>query len=161
MSLQLRIIQPSEIEEILSFEKRKLQDQIQDEMEREFAMWNSRWRKEALEFYLPMGWSFLARDQQVQNNNGEAHSEGPIVGYFIAQPLLFLHGQTQSLWIEHLQYNSLQVRDELCELAWRLSKEKHFQKVYFPDLSGLANGVSRFKAEPWSPQVLEVKTTKV
>ena len=157
MSLQLRVIQPRELDEIFEYEKRKLQEQITDEMEREFHIWNSRWRKEALEHYLPMGWSFLARETSRVSHEAP---EGALVGYFIAQPLLFLQGQTQALWVEHIQYSSLQVRDELCDLAWRLSREKHFQKVYFPDLAGVANAVQRFKAEAWNPLALEVKTTK-
>lgn len=158
MSLQLRVIEPKEIEDLLAFERRKMQDLIPNEMEREIQSWNARWRKEALEHYIPMGWSFLALDE-VQKS--AENPDGLLVGYFLAQPLLFLQGQTQALWVEHIQYSSLQVRDELCELAWRLSREKHFQKVYFPDNSAVANAVQKFKSEAWNPQALEVKTTKV
>lgn len=149
MSLNLKVLQLSDLEEILDFEKKKLSESISDEMEREFAAWNGRWRREALEHYLPMGWSFLARDHDSQ-----------IIGYFIAQPLLFLDGQTQSLWVEHLQFSSLQARDELCELAYKLAKEKHLQKVYFPQQNTIENAVKALKAETWSPGVLHIKTTK-
>lgn len=158
MSLYLRIIQISEVDEILEFEQRKLADAISDSMEREMISWNSKWRKEALQHYFPMGWSFLARDRSQASPWSE---EGLLVGYFLAQPLLFLDGQTQSLWMEHIQFSSLQVRDELCELAWRLSREKHFQKVYFPEVSSISNAIRPMGASPWVPQVLQMKTTKV
>ena len=150
MSLFCRIIQADDLEQILSFEAKKMQEAIPDEMERMFAQWNSRARKEAMEHYIPMGWSFLALGDDKE-----------IVGYFLAQPLLFLDGQTQSLWVEHVQYSSLQARDELCELAYKLSREKHFQRVYFPQAGGIQNSVATFKPEPWQPSALQVKTTKV
>jgi hypothetical protein len=158
MSLYLRVIQPADIEEVLHFEKAKLQETIADEMERELTSWNSRWRPESLNHYLPMGWSFLARDRNLKSEFSE---EGLLVGYFLAQPLLFFEGQTQSLWVEHMAYNTLQARDELCELAYKLSREKHFQKVLFPECQSIMNAVKAFKAENWDPQVLTINTTKV
>lgn len=148
MSFDFRVIQVSEIEEILAFENRKLSDSISNEDDRRIASWHAKWRKEALEVYIPMGWSFLARDQ------------GTLMGYFIAQPLLFFDGQTQSLWIEHLQYSSLQVRDQLCEIAYKMSREKHFQRVYFPNIATVANSLGPYKPETWNSQTLMIKTTK-
>lgn len=150
MSLFCRILQAEDLEQVLDFESHKMQEAFPDEVERMFAQWNSRARQEAIEHYLPMGWSFIAFDD-----------EKKIVGYFIAQPLLFLDGQTQSLWIEHIQYASSQARDELCELAYKLSREKNFQRVYFPSGNGVNNSVANFKPESWTPPTLMVKTTKV
>jgi hypothetical protein len=158
MSLYLRVIQASELDEILDYENRKLSEMIADETERMLASWNTRWRKESLQHYLSMGWSFLARDTAQPSTFCE---EGLLVGYFIAQPLLFFDGQTQSLWIEHLQYSSLQARDELAELAYKLSREKHFQKVFFPGSPSVMSAIRGMKAETWSPQAFAVKTTKV
>lgn len=158
MSLYLRIIQASEMDEILEYENRKLSEVIADEMERTMASWNTKWRKESLEHYLPMGWSFMARDSSLPSSFS---NEGLLVGYFIAQPLLFFEGQTQSLWVEHIQYSTLQARDELADLAYKLSREKHFQKVFFPESQSLLSAVRGMKAESWDPQVLSVKTTKV
>lgn len=149
MSLFCRIIQVEDLPQILEFEAKKMQETYPDENDRTFAQWNSRARKEALEHYLPMGWSFLAKDE-----------DDELVGYFLGQPLLFLEGQTQSLWVEHVQYSSLKARDELCELAYKLSREKHFQRVYFPQAHGVINSVSLFKPETWQPASLMVKTTK-
>lgn len=157
MSLYCRIVQLDDLEEILEYEQKKLENSVPDEMERTLQSWNARWRKEALEHYLPMGWSFLARDQDIRSPRSE---EGALVGYFMAQPFLFMEGQTQCLWIEHLSYSSLQARDELCDLAYRLSREKHFQRVLFPNLLGIANSVGTMKPEPWNPNVLHIKTTK-
>ena len=150
MTLYCRVIQAEDLQEILDLENRKLQEQYPDEMERMIAGWNSKFRVEALNHYIPMGWSFLAKETETDR----------LVGYFIAQPLLFLDGQTQSLWVEHVQHATLQARDELCELAYKLGREKHLQRVYFPNDNGVPNSVQSFKAETWQPGTLSVKTTK-
>lgn len=157
MALYSRIIQLEDFEEIQDFERRKLAETVSDENERTFQAWHARWRKESLEHYLPMGWSFLARDSDIPSTWSK---EGTLIGYFIAQPLLFLDGQTQSLWVEHVSYSSLKCRDELCELAYRLSREKNFQRVYFPSAGGLVNSLATFKPEAWVPPSLIVKTSK-
>jgi hypothetical protein len=157
MSLYVRVIQPADLEEIVDFEKNKLRETVADEMERELQSWNARWRQESLNHYVPMGWSFLVRDR---SQKSAFSSEGLLVGYFLAQPLLFFDGNTQTLWLEHLQYSTLQGRDELCELAYKLSREKHFQKVLFPESQSVLNAVKSFKATNWDPQVLTVATTK-
>jgi hypothetical protein len=157
MSLYLRIIQKDDLDEILDFEKARLRETMADEMERELHSWNARWRKEALEHYLPMGWSFLARDKNLES---QFSKEGLLAGYFLAQPLLFFEGQTQSLWIEYMNYTTLQARDELCELGYKLCREKHFQKVFFPETQGVMNAVKAFKAQSWDPHVLIVPTSK-
>ncbi|MBX3034073.1 MAG: hypothetical protein KF865_09115 [Bdellovibrionaceae bacterium] len=157
MSFYCRIIQSTDLDEIIDYENRKLAESVADENERTLQSWHARWRKEALEHYLGLGWSFLVRDRDVQS---PFSPEGQLIGYFIAQPLLFFDGQTQSLWLEHLSYSSLQARDELSTLAYRLSREKHFQRVFFPNQSGVANSVATFKPEAWNSQVLCVKTSK-
>jgi hypothetical protein len=158
MSLFLRIVQVSEIDEILDYENRKLREQVNDEVERQMQSWNARWRRESLEHYLPIGWSFIARDSDLPSDFSK---EGLLVGYFMAQPMLFVDGQTQSLWVEHLQYSTLQARDELCDLAYRLAREKHFQRVYFPNTPALAPTLKSMKSEEWNSAVVMLKTTKV
>lgn len=157
MSLYLRVIQTSDLDEIVDFEKTKLKETMTDEMERELHSWNARWRNESLNHYLPMGWSFLARDR---NQPSKFSNEGLLVGYFLAQPFLFFDGHTQSLWVEHMQCASLQACNELCELAYKLSREKHFQKVLLPESPTILEAVKTFKAENWDPAVLLVPTTK-
>lgn len=158
MNLFCRVIEPADLDEIMAFENKKMIEAYTDETERNIQSWNARWRKESLDHYLSLGWSFLVRSQEIPS---EFSKEGLLAGYFIAQPLLFLDGQTQSLWLEHLSYSSLQARDELCELAYRLSREKHFQRVFFPNSAGVMNSVRLFKPETWQPQVISIKTTKV
>ncbi len=157
MSLYCRVIQLSDLPEITQFEQEKLFKSIVNENDRIFHTWSARWRPEALEHYIPLGWSFLARDTEITSPDS---SEGALVGYFLAQPFLFMEGQTQCLWVEHLNYSSLQARDELCDLAYRFSREKHFQRVLFPNVPGIANSVATMKSEPWQPSVFSVKTTK-
>lgn len=157
MGLFCRIVQASDLDEILNFEEKKLIEQHPDESDRMFASWNSRARKEALEHYFSLGWSFLARDPEQKSTYSD---EGLLVGYFLGQPLLFFEGQTQSLWVEHLQYQSLIARDQLCDLAYRLSREKHFQRVLMPHNQNIQNSMSHFKPENWNPQVFLLKTTK-
>lgn len=140
---------PEEADLILDYENKKLADQILNEDERRMSAWHARWRKESLEHYLKLGWSFIALDPQDQ-----------ILGYFLGQPLLFFDGQTQSLWIEHLQSSSLKTRDALTELAYRLAREKHFQRVYFPNQPQILNSIKQFNPENWGPHSLFLKTTK-
>jgi hypothetical protein len=157
MSLFLRVIEPHEVQEILEFETRKLKEQIPDETERMLQSWISPWRPEALTHYVTNGWSFLARDEERKTANSP---NGELVGYFIAQPLLFFDGQTQSLWVEHVQFSSLEARDQLCDLAYRLGKDKHLQRVYFPNTPALSPTLKSMKAQEWSTQTLYFKTTK-
>jgi hypothetical protein len=158
MSLYLRIIETHEIEELIDFEVSKLSETVTDEMDRQIASWNSRWRRESLNHYLPMGWSFLARDRSLESSFSK---EGRLVGYFIAQPLLFFDGHTQNLWVEHLQFSALEARDALTDLAYRLSREKHFQKVFFPNSGTILNSIRNFKPEAWGQEAFVVKTAKL
>ncbi|UYL10388.1 hypothetical protein B9G69_007315 [Bdellovibrio sp. SKB1291214] len=150
MSLFFRVIQIDDLQNILDLENKKMTEQYPDEMERMMAVWNSKHRIEALNHYIPLGWSFLAEDVDTK----------ALIGYFIAQPLLFLDGQTQTLWVEHVQSETLQARDELCELAYKLGREKHLQRVYFPSDNGVPNSIQSFKPANWAPGTIAVKTTK-
>lgn len=157
MSNFYRIMQAEDVEEIYDYESRKLAEQIPDESDRMIHSWSVRWRKEALEHYSKLGWSFIARNTDKKSTWSD---EGELIGYFIAQPLLFVDGKTQSLWVEHVQFSSLQVRDELCELACKLSREKHFQKIFFQNDNTIMNSLTLFKPEPWDAKVISIKTTK-
>lgn len=156
MNLQASVLQLSDIDEVINFEQNKMVEMYPDESDRMIASWSSRARKESFEHYLPLGWSFVVRDR----DQSQLHQDGLMTGYFIAQPLLFLDGQTQSLWVEHMQFSNLQSRDFLCELAYRLSREKHLQRVYFPQQQSIQNSVANYGALSWQPQTIIVKTTK-
>jgi hypothetical protein len=157
MSLFFRIATLDDLDEIQSFEKCRLAELVTDPMEREIQSWQAKWRTESLQQHLPLGWSFIARETDKPST---LSPEGLLVGYFIAQPLLFFDGQTQSLWIEHLSYSSLQARDQLCDLGYRLAREKHFQRAYFPQINQIQNAVSHMKPESWSLTSFFVKTSK-
>ncbi len=113
-----RVIDVSELEELVEFEKKNLEQNVHDEAIRMFLSWKAPWRKESLEHYLPKGWCFAIREKEV------------LVGYFLAQPLLFFRQMTQSLWIEHLSFNDPAVGDHLLELAFKTAREKHIQSVF-------------------------------
>lgn len=153
MNLSFAVLQKTDVEFLLNYEKQKLLESTPDPMEREINSWNARWRKESLEHYLSLGWSFYAFDQEKEDK--------PFAGYFLAQPMLFLDGQTQSLWVEHLSWTSLKARDLICEFPIKLAKDKHLQKVYLPQINQVKNSTAPYKGETWLPQVLEFKTTKV
>lgn len=148
MSLVFKILQLADIEDVTNFEMKIAEKEIPDEMTRMMQSWSARWRKESLDHYIPMGWSFVARNEQ-----------NAVMGYFIAQPLLFFDGQTQTLWMEHIQASSKEVRDQLCEIGYKLAREKHLQKIIFPNHQAL--DIQHIPTQKWQPPSLEAKTTKV
>jgi hypothetical protein len=85
------------LQEILDFENGRLKEMYPSEIEQSMARWSSPWRQESLEHYLKTGWSFVLRNPELAT---VVQPLGPLIGYFLAQPLLFLDGQTQSLWVE-------------------------------------------------------------
>lgn len=113
---EVKILAPQDLEAILAFEKSKL---VGEDFDREMASWHARWRKEALEHYLPLGWSFCKRE------NGE------LTAYILCQPLLFFEGWTQSLWIEHVSASRSEDAQEMIDIAYRWARDKHLQKVFF------------------------------
>lgn len=150
MSLHCRVIQTSDVAQILKFENQKLKDLFPDPVEREFAGWKSKAREESLNFYIPLGWSLLVEE------------DSQIFGFALAQPLLFLNGLTQSLWVEYISTASLEGRDLLVDSLYRLAREKHFQGVYFPSEDAkVLNSVQRFKPDSWSHSPLFVATTRM
>ena len=148
----MRILQLSDLAEIQNLEKKILENsmygQQQDENEREMLSWHASWRQESLEHYLPLGWSF------------GIWREGRLVGYFIAQPQLFVRAMTQTLWVERLMAESPSEVSNLVDLVYRLCREKHFQKAVFnlepeQDLANL-----QYQLKPVSDNLVELKTAK-
>lgn len=113
---EIKILTLQNLEEIMSFERAHLEG---PDFEKEMASWHARWRKEALEHYLPLGWSFSKK------------VEGQLVAYILCQPLLFFEGWTQSLWIEHVAGTESAHIHEMIEVAYRWARDKHLQKVFF------------------------------
>lgn len=146
MDLQARVLTLDEIDEILEFENSRMigADSTQDMI----SSWHARWRREALEHYLPLGWSFAMRDRSQR-----------LHGYFLAQPLLFFRGYTQSLWIEHMSFTSEDVRDSLIEIAYKWGRDKHLQRVLFGEYELYKNGFQGFPVQKISDTIGEAKTT--
>ena len=114
------ILQASDAAAIEKFEKARLAQSSMDPFEAEMLSWNSPWRKESLEHYLPTGWCFGIWSD-------ETHTT--LTGYFLAQPLMFFDGLTQTFWIEHLNGNTEEEIQALIMVATKLAREKHFQKA--------------------------------
>ncbi len=150
MNLVFTLIEHNHFEELQEFENEKLKLIFSDEIEQSLQRWNSRWRPEAMEHYLKAGWSFMARNLQNQ-----------LMGYFLAQPLLFIDGQTQSLWVEHISFVDHVSLEAVAKMAVQLSRDKHFQKIYFPQLQELQLIFqNQIKISQWNPQVFQILTTK-
>jgi hypothetical protein len=114
-SLETRLLLLDDADAILIFESGQMAKTMSDPMEREMASWNARYRQEALEHYLPKGWCF------------GAFLNSQLVGYVLAQPLLFLRGHTQTLWIEQLSASHPGVAKTLLEVAHKWARDKHLQ----------------------------------
>ena len=125
MSLDFQVLSLGDLDEVYAFAEGQFQKQMRerkkDENETRLLLWHVPWRKEALEHYLKLGWSFIARDG------------GKPVGFYLAQPFLFFRGQTQTLWIEHIEGLNQTITDSLLDIATRVAREKHLQRVLTDD----------------------------
>ncbi len=123
--INYRIAQAEDLENIYVYAENKLKNDIADDMDRMIAIWESRFRKEALEHYLKLGWSFMAENSET--------AEKRVCGFFLGQPLLFFQAQTQTLWIELMLADNPKIKTDLADIAYKLSRDKHFQQVLFPE----------------------------
>ena len=78
----------------------------------------------------------------------------------MGQALLFMDKQTQSLWVEYVSASDPQIFTELVDIAYRLSREKHFQKVLFSDVVQGQTLTKSFPFKQWERSVSYLKTTK-
>jgi hypothetical protein len=154
MTFDIRILQPSDLDAILQFERARLKaasgDSEMGSIENDMVEWHAPWRREALEHYLPQGWSFsLWAGSELQ-------------GYYIGQPQLFTRGLTQTLWVEHISAANQSQIDQLIELAYKLSREKHFQKLVIRRAEGeeLTTGLP-LKLEKHHDNLYEIKTSRM
>lgn len=148
MKVEYRIAQSADLETIYQFAESRLKVHIPDDMERMIQIWSSRFRKESLEHYLKLGWSFIAEDPS-QN----------CVGYFLGQPLLFVEGHTQTLWVEDVQAQTPEISADLIEISYKLSRDKHFQKVILSPDAQVFLDAKNIKHQPSLPTIW-CKTTK-
>lgn len=148
MKVEYRIAQLSDLDAIYQFAESRLKVEFPNEMERMIQIWNSRFRKESLEHYLQLGWSFIAEDDSKN-----------CVGYFLGQPLLFIEGHTQTLWVEDIQAQTSEISADLIEISYKLSRDKHFQKVILPPAAQTFLDLKNIKHQDSSPTIW-CKTTK-
>ncbi|MBC7467097.1 MAG: hypothetical protein H7256_14000 [Bdellovibrio sp.] len=144
-----RIAQLSDVEAVYNFEMKQKFAADDDEMETMMAVWSSSFRKEALEHYFKLGWSFIG-----------SNSKNEVVGFFMGQPLLFFDAQTQTLWIEYVSAKNLTITTELVDIAYRLAREKHFQRVLVPESIQGLNLEKVLPFQKWDRTTSLLKTTK-
>lgn len=141
MSLNLRILQPSDRELVMDYGRRLLAKTQTDPMELEMASWTAPWRAESLDHYLKLGWCFGA---------SSSNAESDLVGYTLAQPFLFFRGQTQSVWVEVIAGDTEEIRKALLETLYRWARDKHMQKLVLGSNSGVHPS-----SVPWPVQILD------
>lgn len=151
--MNIKVLRPSDAQHILQYERNILASNIEDDIERELASWHAPWRNEALEFYLPLGWSFAAWD-------GE-EGDSSILAYFLGQPLLYFKSMAQSLWIEHMQASSPRFKDDILIVAYKLCREKHFQQLLIAPSIDFDQNFWRDKMQEKPPQHYVLSTSKM
>src|SRR5690606_20454708 len=120
------------------------------EVERMQIAWKAPWRKESLEHYLKTGWCI-----------GLYGEQGMLVGYFLAQPILFMESLTQTLWIEYLSYSNHDDGLKLVDFAYRYGRDKHLQRVLFNKDTIFDQIDLPFKVANQNKNYIEVYTTKL
>ena len=164
VQFDFQVLGALDIDEVYNFADRRLKEQEPDEHLRMFASWQARWRRESLDHYLKLGWSFIAR----RNNQA--------VGFFLGQPFLFFRGQTQTLWVEHVEAAHPDVFFALIDVAIQIAREKHLQRVLFDEsefIESQAQLAPQFadswrkltspanrSVKPLTDSIVEIKTTK-
>ncbi len=147
--MDTRILLEKDKDSITEFEKERLHKSVQDPMEREMKAWDARWRPEALDHYLPQGWSF------------GVFEDAKLVGYFLGQPYIFHRGLTQTLWVEHLSYTSPAVAKHLIDTAHKWARDKHLQTVLLENLSETSFVMEEFpKAMLLRDGLIELRSAK-
>ena len=142
---EIKIMTPDDMDNVFTFEMMRLPGQGIDQ---EMKAWHAPWRREALEHYSKLGWSFLQR------------RDGKVAGYILCQPVLFFQSWTQTLWIEHVGAVDEKLGEELIEIAYRWARDKHLQKVYFRKDLPFAGGISFAKPND-EGACLSLQTTRI
>ena len=150
MSIVQQVLSTPDLDEVFHYAYARLTKQEPNEQDRIFKSWSVKWRREALEHYLKLGWSFIARDEKTKET----------LGFFLGQPFLFFRGQTQTLWVEHIEAENDEVKHHLVDTAVRVAREKHLQRVLFADASSLVKELETWNPEPLEQDIVVVKTTK-
>lgn len=115
--MDVKLLTPDFCDSILAFEKEKLIASGLSEIQVEMKSWDFPWRKESLDHYAKVGWSFVA----IENEK--------IKGYILGQPFVFFNNWTQTLWLEYSSFPNQEVGEALFDVSIRWAKSKHLQKV--------------------------------
>lgn len=156
LKINYRIAELADKEKIFEFAKGQLLSQEKmlnaevSEFDIMMKIWESKFRLEALEHYLKLGWSFIAEDENSKN----------IYGFFIGQPLLFFEGHTQNLWVETIVAYDDEIKKHLVDISVKLSRDKHLQRVILPLATQNILSELNYKFNEFSQNALWVKTTK-
>ena len=134
MQTEFYVASIDDLDRIYAFANDKFSKLAKDSTAFMFESWTAPWRKESLEHYLKGGWSFIA-----------TNSSREVAGFFLAQPILFMARQTQSLWIEMLLGDDQKTTEFLIEIAVKTAREKHLQRVLFADYSHHKTYLEKFQ----------------
>jgi len=147
---EIRLLQITDKDQLLQFSRALLAMEVLDPAEREMQSWSAGWRAEALDHYLPQGWSFGAYDEQ-----------GSLIGFVLCQPLLFHRTHAQTLWVEHLAALDDGIALELTTTVQRWAKDKHFQCVLGEGLGSLQKLLTQHQpTRVHGGHFVELRTTK-
>lgn len=147
---EIRILLPEHKEALLAFGRAQLGREVHDSMEVEMQSWSARWRGEALDHYLSMGWSY-----------GTFDSTGNLTGFILGQPFVFMRGLTQTLWVEHFCYSDTGAAQLLLDTTYRWARDKHFQCVLIEESPETKSFMKDWKqAHPVETPLIEIRTAK-
>ncbi len=148
---QVQILTEKHIESVLGFERELLNKNSEmDEMEKEMSSWHAKWRQEQLEHYLSLGWS-----AGIYNDNNQ------LTAYYLAQPIVFFRGLTQTIWVEHFAFENKQDMETLLEVCYRQAREKHLQAVIIHNPSTpIAEVHEGLKTQKLDEELYLIKTAK-
>jgi hypothetical protein len=150
METNLGILLADHVEHIRHMDLNLLARQGKTTVEDQMAAWHAPWREESLLYYLPFGWSWgvwASQQKPIPSPSSVKEPDPLLLGYFLAQPVAFFRGFTQTLWVEHIQFDSSVVRDLLLDAVFRAAREKHFQRVFFRDPSPIMDALPQFRSE--------------
>lgn len=149
MSFEIKALKPQDLEAIYEFEKTR-HTHLND-IEKTLMEWKAPWRKESLEHYLKVSWCMGLYSETTKE----------LLGYFLAQPMLFVESYTQTLWIEYIGYKDTKTGEELLDIIYKYSKDKHLQRVLFNNLQLFKEVTPKFQWASTQKGFYEVYTTKM
>ncbi|MEZ4870799.1 MAG: hypothetical protein R2827_00870 [Bdellovibrionales bacterium] len=78
----------------------------------------------------------------------------------LAQTFCFFRGLTQTLWLEHLQADSEELKTLMVDVAYRTARTKHLQALIAYQPHSYREALAPLKPEQLSDDYFLIKTTK-